>query len=236
MKTARASGVVSTPTLSRPTPQKSRRPGRKKQPLGASLKRFVDGASTDDLTEISAELGRALSHTSLKSWNDVKGSFTSPSIANIHSKSMAYLKDQKGGSGIDRRGSQNAEWGTLQPKNNMVSNQLFAAMNLAATTANIAQTNEGGSNMKEDDEAESEYYGPKLTSRGKSCAGKELISSMKMKAQDVLAELGNLDDSDSESSSVGDLGLGGLLREESLRGILREDSKYVGNWDREDYD
>ena len=71
-----ASGVVSAaPILDRPAPSNSssssnaRRPCRARQPLGASLQRFVDGASTDDLASISSELEKALSHTKLKSWN-----------------------------------------------------------------------------------------------------------------------------------------------------------------------
>ena len=238
-----ASGAVSAaPILDRPAPSNSnaRRPCRERQPLGASLQRFVDGASTDDLASISSELDKALSHTKLKSWNDVKGSLTSPSLSSIHSRSMAYLTDGKGGSGIigsSRRGSRNEEWGTIQqPKNtNMVSNQLFAAMSLARPPQSIAQTNEGGSytnNDKKDGVAdkEPEYYGPSRTTRRNSKAGKELISSMKMKAHEVLAELGDLDDS--EHSNGSGLGLG-ELREESMRAIMREDSKHIGNWDRE---
>ena len=67
-----ASGAVSAaPILDRPAPSNSnaRRPCRERQPLGASLQRFVDGASTDDLASISSELDKALSHTKLKSWN-----------------------------------------------------------------------------------------------------------------------------------------------------------------------
>ena len=136
-----------------------------------------------------------------------------------------------------RRGYSNEEWGTIQqPKNtNMVSNQLFAAMNLARPPQSIAQTNEGGShtnNDKEDGVAdkEPEYYVPSRTTRRNSKAGKELISSMKMKAHEVLAELGDLDDS--EHSNGSGLGLG-ELREESMRAIMREDSKHIGKWDRE---
>jgi hypothetical protein len=152
---------------------------------------------------------------------------------------MAYLTDEKGGTGIigSRRGSSNEEWGTIQqPKNtNMVSNQLFAAMNLARPHQSIAQTNKWGShtnNGKEEGVAdrEPEYYGPSKTTRRNSRAGKELISSMKMKAQEVLAELGDLDDS--EHSSGSGLGLG-ELREESMRAIMREDSKHIGNCDLE---
>ena len=53
---------------------------------------------------------------------------------------------------------------------------------------------------------------------------------MKLKAQEVLAELGDLDDS--EHSNGSGLGLG-ELREESMRAIMREDSKHIGKWDRE---
>ena len=48
--------------------------------------------------------------------------------------------------------------------------------------------------------------------------------------EEVLAELGDLDDS--EHSSGSGLGLG-ELREESMRAIMREDSKHIGNCDLE---
>jgi len=68
-----------------------------------------------------------------------------------------------------------------------------------------------------------EYYAPKSSSRRNSRAGSELAMSMKLSAQRMLAELGEISDDDDDPILLG--GLDGL-REESLRGIMREDSQY----------
>ena len=208
------SGFASTaPTLTRPA---SRKPCRKKEQLGASLTRFMKEASSDDLSKISSQLEKALSSTQLKSWKNVGGSITSPSLAKIHSKSMAYLEEGKGGSGSIRRDSSNAEWADLSAAptgKKRTTNNLLIASAMGLSSSNTAQTSSDLSTNKEEDE----YYGPTPTSRRGSCGGKELISSMKIKAQEVLAELGDIDIGDSDCSSR----YGGLflndLQDDSMR-------------------
>ena len=208
------SGFASTaPTLNRPA---SRKQGRKKEQLGASLTRFIKEASSDDLSKISSQLEKALSSTHLKSWKNVGGSITSPSLAKIHSKSMAYLEEGKGGSGSIRRDSSNAEWADLSAAptgKKRTTNNLLIASAMGLSSSNTAQTSSDLSTNKEEDE----YYGPTPTSRRGSCGGKELISSMKIKAQEVLAELGDIDIGDSDCSSR----YGGLflndLQDDSMR-------------------
>jgi len=214
MNTMSTSGFASTaPTLNRPA---SRKPGQKKEQLGASLTRFIKEASSDDLSKISSQLEKALSSTHLKSWKNVGGSITSPSLAKIHSKSMAYLEEGMGGSGSIRRDSSNAEWADLSAAptgKKRTSNNLLIASAMGLSSSNTAQTSSGLSTNKEEDE----YYGPTPTSRRGSCGGKELISSMKIKAQEVLAELGDIDIGDSDCSSR----YGGLflndLQDDSMR-------------------
>ena len=214
MNTMSTSGFASTaPTLNRPA---SRKPGQKKEQLGASLTRFIKDASSDDLSKISSQLEKALSSTHLKSWKNVGGSITSPSLAKIHSKSMAYLEDGKGGSGSIRRDSSNAEWADLSAaptgRRRTGNNNLLIASAMGLSSSNTAQTSSDLSTNKEEDE----YYGPTPTSRRGSCGGKELISSMKIKAQEVLAELGDIGDSDSSDDRYGGLCLNDL-QDDSMR-------------------
>ena len=214
LNTMSTSGFASTaPTLNRPA---SRKQGKKKEQLGASLTRFIKEASSDDLSKISSQLEKALSSTHLKSWKNVGGSITSPSLAKIHSKSMAYLEEGKGGSGTIRRDSSNAEWADLSAAptgKKRTTNNLLIASAMGLSSSNTAQTSSDLSTNKEEDE----YYGPTPTSRRGSCGGKELISSMKIKAQEVLAELGDIDIGDSDCSSR----YGGLflndLQDDSMR-------------------
>ena len=70
-----------------------------------------------------------------------------------------------------------------------------------------------------------EYYAPKSSSRRNSRAGSELSISMKLNAQRVLAELGEISDDD-DDDDLFRLGVLEGLREESVRALIREDSKY----------
>mmetsp|Transcript_42254 Transcript_42254/g.76241 ORF Transcript_42254/g.76241 Transcript_42254/m.76241 type:complete len:193 (-) Transcript_42254:87-665(-) len=71
-----------------------------------------------------------------------------------------------------------------------------------------------------------EYYAPKSSSRRNLRAGSELSISMKLNAQRVLAELGEISDDDDDDDDLFRLGVLEGLREESVRALIREDSKY----------
>jgi len=72
-----------------------------------------------------------------------------------------------------------------------------------------------------------EFYMPKSSSRRNSRAGSELAISMKITAQKALAEMGEVsDDEDEDLFKLGAIEGLDSLREESIRGILREGSNY----------
>ena len=70
-----------------------------------------------------------------------------------------------------------------------------------------------------------EYYAPKSSSRRNSRAGSELAASMKLAAQKALAELGELKDDGEDDDELVLTGVLEGVREESVRRLLREDSK-----------
>ena len=108
-------------------------------------------------------------------------------------------------------------------------NSSSGSTNATASDAKEDSSSPSAQRLRDDEVANrrpsNEFYNPTSSSRRNSRAGEELRLSMKLDAQKVLAELGEISDDDSDDVELRRVGLLEGLREESVRELVKEDSK-----------
>ena len=110
-------------------------------------------------------------------------------------------------------------------------NSSSGSTNATASDAKEDSSSPSAQRLRDDEAAAAhrrpsgEFYNPTSSSRRNSRAGEELRLSMKLDAQKVLAELGEISDDDSDVVELRRVGLLEGLREESMRELVKEDSK-----------
>jgi len=214
-----------------PTPQRRLGRNRKTTPLVASIKEYVDSTTRSEMEALSNELTIALGSISNGNQSTPESITTGPTtngaaaLGGLRRTSGAASQQQKQKAtsagrmilGIPSVQEQEASTTTPSLRAASSTGQLSRRRSSAARSGrNTSSTASCVAKIPSWDG----YYKPKASSRRNSQAGSELVTSMKLSAQNVLLELGEISDDENDEDW---LGLS-LVEEESVRGGVQENS------------
>jgi len=216
-----------------PTPQRRLGRNRKTTPLVASIKEYVDSTTRSEMEALSNELTIALGSISNGNQSTPESITTGPTTNANGAAALGGLRRTSGAASQQQKQKatsagrmilgipsvQEQEASTTTPSLRAASStgQLSRRRSSAARSGrNTSSTASCVAKIPSWDG----YYKPKASSRRNSQAGSELVTSMKLSAQNVLLELGEISDDENDEDW---LGLS-LVEEESVRGGVQENS------------